>query len=456
MLLNNSKHLDFLFSIFNENFEKDAIIWKDQNYTYGWLLERIHFWCQLIESKNILSGTTVALDGDFSPNSIALLLALAEKSCIIMPVLYTLNSIQKKAYYEIAQIDWIFSINEHDEIQTKCIAKTVTHPLYLTLKEQGHPGLIIFSSGTSGKPKAILHNLLHLIRKPETKRPSAKMLNFLLFDHMGGVDTLLKTLSSGWTVVTIQERSPDAICMAIETHQVEILPVSPTFLNLLLLSQIHQNYDLSSLKVIAYGTEPMPESTLFKVKSLFPDVKLFQTYGLSELGVFPVKSKSSDSLWVKIEGDGIEYRIIDGILHTKTPSSMLGYLNEASPFTEDGWFNTGDAVEMDGEYLKILGRKSEIINVGGEKVYPIEIESIIQEMNNVGSVTVYGEKNPIMGNVLCTKVHLLCPESNKEFLKRLKLYCKDKLQPYKIPVRVIFSEESLQYSERFKKARQHQ
>jgi len=109
-------------------------------------------------------------------------------------------------------------------------------------------------------------------------------------------------------------------------------------------------------------------------------------------------------------------------------------------------------VEVDGEYLKILGRKSEIINVGGEKVYPAEVESVIQEMKNVVEVTVYGEKNPIMGNVVCAKVRLKDDEDKKEFTKRLKTYCKKTLQSFKIPVKVII-EDTAQYNERFKKTR---
>ena len=131
---------------------------------------------------------------------------------------------------------------------------------------------------------------------------------------------------------------------------------------------------------------------------------------------------------------------------------MLGYLNAPSPFTEDGWFMTGDQVEVDGEYFKILGRKSEIINVGGEKVYPAEVESVIQEIDSVAEVTVYGEKNPIMGNVVCAKVRLKQVVDKKEFIFKLKLFCKNRLQSFKIPVKVII-EETVQYNERFKKTR---
>jgi len=88
-------------------------------------------------------------------------------------------------------------------------------------------------------------------------------------------------------------------------------------------------------------------------------------------------------------GEGFETRVVDGILHIKAKSAMLGYLNSPSPFTEDGWTITGDSVEVDGEYMRFMGRQSEIINVGGEKVYPGEVESVIQEFDNVAEVTVF-------------------------------------------------------------------
>jgi long-chain acyl-CoA synthetase len=131
---------------------------------------------------------------------------------------------------------------------------------------------------------------------------------------------------------------------------------------------------------------------------------------------------------------------------------MLGYLNAPSPFTDDGWFNTGDAVEVDGEYFRILGRRSEIINVGGEKVYPAEVESLIQEMDNIAEVTVFGEKNPITGSIVCAMVHLKQPEDSKELTLRVKKFCRQQLPAFKVPVKVIVDDSS-QHSERFKKIR---
>jgi acyl-coenzyme A synthetase/AMP-(fatty) acid ligase len=252
--------------------------------------------------------------------------------------------------------------------------------------------------------------------------------------------------------VTTEERSPDAVCAAIEKYKVQLLPTSPTFINLLLISEAYKRYDLSSLEMVTYGTEPMPESTLKKFHDLFPDIRLLQTYGLSEVGILRSKSKSSDSLWVKIGGEGFETRVVDGMLEIKAQSAMLGYLNALSPFTEDGWFKTGDVVEVEGEYFRILGRKSEIINVGGEKVYPAEVESVLQLMESVEDVAVSAESNPITGQIVKAKVKLNTSETVGDFRKRMYLFCQDKLPKFKIPQKVVLVNETM-HGERFKKMR---
>jgi len=220
----------------------------------------------------------------------------------------------------------------------------------------------------------------------------------------------------------------------------------------MLLSGGYKNFDLSSLKIISYGTEPMPESTLKRLNKVFPDANLMQTYGLIELGVMSSKSKDNNSLWVKIGGEGYHTRVVNSMLEIKSHCAMLGYLNAPSPFTNDGWFKTGDSVDVDGEFIKILGRKSEIINVGGEKVYPQEVENVIQEMENVAEVTVFGEKNSIIGNIVCAKIRLETNENKNQFIKNVKEFCRSKLETFKVPVKVLLSDENL-YSSRFKKVR---
>ena len=197
----------------------------------------------------------------------------------------------------------------------------------------------------------------------------------------------------------------------------------------------------------------MPETTLERLNKIFPNIRLVQTYGLSELGVMDTKSKSNDSLWVKLGGAGFETRVRNGMLEIKAHSAMLGYLNAPSPYTEDGWFMTMDMVEQDGDYYKILGRKSEIINVGGEKVYPAEVESCFMNMDGVEDVAVKGESNPLIGNIVVAKFKISTDESVKDFQKRMRKFAKGNLAEYKIPQKVLLVSEDEIHSVRLKKDR---
>ena len=93
-----------------------------------------------------------------------------------------------------------------------------------------------------------------------------------------------------------------------------------------------------------------------------------------------------------------------------------------------------------------------MINVGGEKVFPAEIESVIQEMEGVVEATVFGEKHPIVGMIVSLKVKISTDENKKEFRNRMREHCKSKLLPYQLPARITFTDDK-QHGERFKKMR---
>lgn len=444
-------YIDFLLSVFNECKNDEAIIWQDKSYSYKWLLDTVNKWSSTLTEHNIEKGSVVAVEGDFSPNSVALMLALIEKSCIIVPLTASVAA-NKEKFIEIAEVKHCITLDDKDGAAFVEYNHATTKDLLIKLQNDGLPGLILFSSGSTGDPKAAVHDFSAIMNKFKIRKHKKRMLTFLLFDHIGGVNTLFYILSNGGTIITVQDRSPDAVLTLVEKYKVEILPTSPSFLNMILLSEAYKRHNLSSLERITYGTETMPESTLKAINELFPNVVLQQTYGLSEVGILRSHSESSDSLWVKIGGEGFQTRVVDGMLQIKAESAMLGYLNAPSPFTEDGWFMTGDEVEVKGDYYLIKGRRSEIINVGGQKVYPAEVESVILQMPGVLDAAVSGEKNPILGNIVTVKVHLENEETVKDFTKRMKLFCKDKLQSYQIPQKVMLMEHDFTNA-RFKKIR---
>ncbi len=238
----------------------------------------------------------------------------------------------------------------------------------------------------------------------------------------------------------------------LKRHRIELLPVTPTFLNLLAVSGVWRSHDLSSVRLVTYGTEPMPEATLVQARAVFPQAAFQQTYGLSELGVLRTKSRDDGSLWVKVGGEGFETKVVEGILKIRARSAMVGYLNAPQPFDPEGWFDTGDRVDVDGEWLRIHGRDSEMINVGGQKVFPSEVESVLLQMEGVREAAVRGEKHFLMGQVVVARMVLAAPEAKAALAARVRAFCRDRLAPYKVPVKVEIADGPL-HTARFKRDR---
>ena len=444
-------YINFLLEVFNKNRTADGMVWRDTVYSYDWLLGRVAAWKANLETRALPTESVVSIEADFSPETVAVLLALIDHNCVIVPLTSSVAA-KKNEFRETAQVEFMFRIEDNDDIELTPTSVSADHELLARLKRDRRPGLILFSSGSTGKSKGAVHDLVPMLEKFKVPRHSLRAIAFLLFDHIGGLNTLFYTLSNAGCVVTVEDRSPESICATIEKYDVELMPTSPTFINLLLVSKAYQSHDLSSLKTVTYGTEVMPESILKRFHEALPNVRLQQTYGLSEVGILRSKSKASDSLWVKVGGEGFETRVVDGMLEIRASSAMLGYLNAPSPFTEDGWFITGDAVEVDGEYLKILGRKSEVINVGGEKVYPVEVESVIQLMDGVEDVSVCGEPHRIMGQIVKAVIKISTDEDLAEFRGRMRGFCEGRLDKYMIPQKVVLADGPI-HGERFKKMR---
>lgn len=442
-------NIDFFKESLLKNKDATAVITDGRNYTFGEIFREYERAAFFLRENNVPEGSVAALLADFKPQSIALFLALIERDAVIVPISQTIRNID--GYVRISESEYFIDVRT-DTPSVRATGVMASHPMLMKLKEAKAPGLILFSSGTTGEPKAALHDLTFLLEKFKKPGKTLTTITFLLFDHIGGFNTMMHTLANGGTIITLKSRSPEEVCRLIEKYRIELLPTSPTFINLILLNKTYEKYDLSSLKMMTYGTEPMPESTLKAMHRILPDVRLKQTYGLSEVGIMPTKSEDSDSLWMKLGGEGFETKIVDDILYIRAKSAMMGYLNAPSPFDEDGWFNTKDKVEVKGDYIRILGRTTDLINVGGEKVYPIEVESALLECEGVLDVRIYGEPHPLMGKVVAAEIKVAPENDNRDFIRKLRQYCRTKLEPYKIPVKFSLTAGDL-YGDRFKKKR---
>ena len=442
--------IEFIKNKMREAGDAQAVAIGSHIISYQELTEKLSHWQAFLAKSNLPGGAVVAIKGDYSSDAIALFLALADFNAIVIP-LSNDSATQFEEFSQIGQVEYEFVI-EDGEYQLKPTGVKAEHPIYAEIRQRGTPGLVLFSSGSTGKSKAIVHDLSALLTKFTVPRNTMRTILFLQFDHIGGINTLLYTLANGGMAIIPKSRRPIMVCKAIEMHRAEVLPTSPTFLNLLLLSGAADECDMSSLKLVTYGTEPMPASTLETMAKRFPEIKMLQTYGLSEVGILRSKSRDSDSLWVKVGGEDYQTKIVDGKLCIKSKSAMLGYLNAPSPFDEDGYMNTGDQVEQDGEWIRILGRESEIINVGGEKVYPAEVESVVLQLDGVEDVAVYSLKHPITGMTVAADIKITTNESLSEFKVRLRKHCANLMPAFKIPSKITLIDDYT-HNARFKRMR---
>lgn len=393
-------------------------------------------------SSQVNPGDVVALIGDFNPISIATFIQLVDLNAIIMPL--TKETAHEHEYF--FESGFVNKVIREGVVTERSI--TSGHPLLDELKKKNHAGLILFSTGTTGRPKAILHDFTLFLRRFETPRPTFKTLNFLLFDHIGGLNTLFHTLFNKGTIISPAMRSVDCILDTCEKYAVEVLPTTPTFLRMLLMSGAIPDRISDSLKVISYGTERMDQPTLEQLCALLPKVDFRQTFGMSELGIVRVKSEARDSLYMRIGGEGIKTRVADNVLQIQAQNRMLGYLNAPSPFDEEGWYDTKDVVEEKNGYYRVTGRTTEVINVGGLKFMASEVERVALEFPGVSMAKATAKQNPITGQ----HVELQIQESDDHEISKeeLQAFLKQRLQNHMMPRRIVIG--AIAVGHRFKRA----
>ena len=438
--------------------DRCAVVDREVAYSYADLLGEVRRQERILTEGGVAPHDVVVLNGDFSFRSIAALLALYLNRNVVVPVVnLTMVATQTIATscfpkYQVTITDEV-SLEPFDGVDGEAAGT------FEELRDRGAAGLVLLSSGSTGLPKAILHNLDALVAEKlggrtrfGAKAPS--ILLFLLFDHIGGINSLLGVLRLGGTAIVPERRTPEDIYALIQRYDIRLLPTSPTFLNLILIGKYHEKYDLSCLRLISYGTEPMPEELLKRVGVAFPRARLLQTFGTSETGISTTTSESSHSTFFKIEDPNVEYRIVDGELQLKSSTQFMGYLNYANDaLTGDGWFRTGDLVEENADgFIKVQGRAKEVINVGGEKLLPLELESILLGSPLIDDCVVYGQPNAITGQSVCVDILPSGEMTRAEVRKHVVDFLAGKVERFKVPSKINLVEATT-VSDRFKKKR---
>lgn len=316
---------------------------------------------------------------------------------------------------------------------------------------------IIYTSGTTGLPKGamithgnILFNVQSTLAGHGFRPEDVHLLMVPLF-HVTGLNTIMPTaFSQGASLVVTARTAPTEILQLIERHRATTFFAVPTTMILLAQTRGIEQYDLSSLRLVAYSGAPMPVRAIYRLRELLPGARLHNFFGLTETTsvttVLPDEQALARPESIGRAVPGLELKVVDdagrslpagevGELLVNGPSVVKGYFNRPEATAEaivDGWLHTGDTARMDAEgYVFLQGRKKEMIIVGGENVYPVEVENVLSRHPAVAEAAVIGVPHAILGEVVRAVVVLHAGASADAL--ELKRWCSERLATYKVP-----------------------
>lgn len=323
------------------------------------------------------------------------------------------------------------------ELNTAMVVEHVTYdnmPALIDKVLHSSSEITIFTSGTTGQPKKVVHTIQTLTR---TVRKSEKYSdNKWLFaynpTHMAGLQVFFQAFCNENVMVNVFNQERTVVFRALEDYQITHISATPTFYRLLMPA----DRSFWGVKRVTLGGEKSSATLYDNISKLFPNARLNNIYASTEAGSlfaakgenFQIPQEYKDKF--KISGDN------ELLIH----KSLLGS-SESFVYSDD-FYHTNDLVEWVNKeegIFRFLSRKNELINVGGYKVNPNEVENYMYQIPEIEQVKVYGKSNSILGNILCADVCLVDGCELKEL--QIREFLSEKLQDFKIPRRIKFVEQ---------------
>jgi len=298
--------------------------------------------------------------------------------------------------------------------------------------QQSKSQITIFTSGTTGQPKKVVHSVATLTRAVRLGEKDSGQTWAYAYNptHMAGLQVFFQAFENLNTLVNVFGKTREVVYQQIADKQITHISATPTFYRLLL--PFERSYD--SVIRVTLGGEKSGQHLYDAISQIFPQAKINNVYASTEAGsLFAAKG---DCFQIP-ESIKDKFKVVDDelLIH----KSLLGS-SDSFKFTDD-FYHSGDLIEwVDKEsgLFRFKSRKNELINVGGYKVNPGEVEDAIMAMDGVRQALVYGKANSILGNVLCADVQLEEGFSLTEL--DIKKQLASQLQDFKIPRRIKFVE----------------
>ena len=305
------------------------------------------------------------------------------------------------------------------------------------------PAFIRFSSGTTGASKGVVLSHETILDRTEAANEglrivSADIVGWVLSMSFHFVVTILLFLRKGATIVLCGDPLPQALVQALHAHPITVLYASPIHYRLLAEAPAMSAETFRSLRLAISTAIQLPEAIARRFHERF-GIRLAEAYGIIEVGLPFIHAPEAAAYDGRLGRPLPAYEIRlaeNGEVLIRGKGLFDAYFSPWQTRRElapDGWFHTGDLGEIasDGS-LRLVGRCKAVINFSGMKIFPQEVESILNQFPGVAEALVYGEPHPEFGQLPQAKL-VLRPDAAPLDVRALRAFCRTHLAPHKIP-----------------------
>ena len=451
---------------------KSAIIFDDLRLSYDELLNKTQFLSNLIQEK-ISSGNVISILSENSPFFIMSYFSILKSGCIAHIIPPGISDFNLKEQIKETNPEMILSNTSFEKKlnRTGLIKKTFFVENESKLLESNNNDFygnkfhevssIIFTSGTTSKPKGVKlthKNVLTAtsnIVKMISLQPNDIEINSLSLSHSFGLGCLHAIFLQGATSLIFKNtiNLNEILKKGKHENATGFVGVPTTFYQILN-SFTELFSSTSSIRYLLTNTSPMKKESILQIINLFPKANFYTYYGLTEASrsTFLLFNKNKNKLEsVGKPAPGVEIKILDddgksvstnqtGEIFIKGDHVIKNYWNnsKADESIENRWLKTGDLGYFDSDgFLFLKSRKDDLINVGGEKFHPEEVELVIKEIPEILDVAVIGIPNDLFGQL---PIAFVVP-NNEITSTQIINNCSKKLERYKIPIKILFLDE---------------
>lgn len=452
-----------------------VVVSGEESFTYQDLWDDSGRAARYLQNMGLVAGDRVALRLSNAWPFVVWLFGSMRAGALVAPTNYRFSYAE---FFPMSTLlEPAITIGESSDLQIRGLpGRLVDERAYLSVEcsptdmpavSPDSPAALFLTSGTSGLPKAVPLSHENLLTSVETYRrvfrlrsSDSTLITVPLFHVTGLIGQLFTIFSAGGTAVLVKRFSEAPFLNLMRRHRVTFFFGVPTiFIRLLNHMRIEGGLRLPEWRVAASGGAPLPESVVVDLKNMFPKLQIFNTYGMTEVSspatILPPEDTQQRPGSVGKPVPFAQLRVVDpdttidvdrgevGELWIHGPMVSRGYWRESKRnlrLTHDGWIKSGDLARIDDDgFVFIVDRLKDVINRGGEKIFPGEVENVLYQHPDVFEASVVGVPDEIWGETVAA---LVVPKRHSKLAPiDIQKWVSDALNRYKVPTIVVLGSD---------------